>query len=279
MCGASKQQKDIEASQAKFYDTLTTNYKTQFAESDAILKSLTSAFDPILKAGIGQEGFTPEEKAALNTQASEGVATNYQNAAKAVNGQIASTGGGNDFLPSGAADSLKYDVANAAAKQQSTEQNQIIENNFATGRQNFLSAAGVLGGSTGVFNPSTGAAGSANQGGSDAATTANEITQANASPWNAVIGAGAALGGAAVTHYCWIAEAIYGINDLRTLMIRAYLNGKFKTTFYGKHIMALYGKYGQAIAARVQKSWALRLVFRPFFEIALWRARKAIKAL
>lgn len=272
MCGASKEQKDIEKSQAAFYTTLTANYKTQFAESDAILKSLTSQFDPILKAGINQEGFSAPEKAALNTQATEGVATNYENAARAVNGQLAATGGGNEFLPSGAADALKYSVADASAKQQSAEQNQITEADYATGRQNFLSAASVLGGSTGVFNPTSGAANAATSGGSAAAQTANEISQANNSWMAPVLGAAGALGGAAITH-CWIAEAIYGTDDMRTHTVRAYLNGAFKTTFYGKIVMHMYGKYGQAIAARARKSLTLRLAFRPLFELALWRAR------
>lgn len=274
MCGASKQQKDIEASQAEFYKTLTENYKTQFAESDAILKSLTSQFDPILKAGIGQEGFTAPEKAALNTQASEGVATNYANAAKSVNEQIAGAGGGNAFLPSGAGDALKYTVATSAAKQQSDEQNQIIENNYATGRQNFLQAASVLGGSTGVFNPSTGAGQAANQGGSDAATTANEISQANNSWMGPVLGAVGALGGAAIPKIpCWIAEAIYGVNDIRTHTVRAYLNGTFKQSFYGRFIMNMYVKHGEAVAVKVRKSWLLKLAFRPLFELALWGAK------
>jgi hypothetical protein len=67
---------------------------------------------------------------------------------------------------------------------------------------------------------------------------------------------------------CWIAEAIYGKDAMETHVLRAYLNGPFDQAWYGKPIMALYGKYGQRIA---RQPWACRLL-KPLFELALTKA-------
>ena len=77
--------------------------------------------------------------------------------------------------------------------------------------------------------------------------------------------AGMAPGGALG---CWIAEAIYGTDDARTHMIRAWLNGPFKQTAIGSIVMALYLRFGQRIA----KHPRICLILKPLFEIALRKA-------
>lgn len=196
MCGSNSAQKDAQAAQAKFYNTMTQNYQTQFSQSQSIFNDLKSSFEPIVQAGINQEGFSAGEKAALNTQATEGVANNYKNAATAVAGRAAAQGGGNAFLPSGATTQIQGDMASSAAGQLSSEQNTINLNDYAQGRQNYLQAAGILGGSTGVYNGATSAGGVANTAGADSAQTANEIATQNNSWMGAVGGAvGGTLGG------------------------------------------------------------------------------------
>ena len=68
---------------------------------------------------------------------------------------------------------------------------------------------------------------------------------------------------------CWIAEAIYGVDDGRTHLVRAYLNGPFKQTLFGRIVMALYLRFGQQVAAQVRKRAGLQRVFRPLFDRAL----------
>lgn len=68
---------------------------------------------------------------------------------------------------------------------------------------------------------------------------------------------------------CWIAEAIYGTNDPRTLLVRAYLNGPFKQTAFGRAVMSLYQRYGRAIAAQVRKHGWLKRALQPLFDKAL----------
>ena len=66
--GATDQEKATSASQSQFFQQLSQNYSTQFAGQNAVLQSLQDSFNPILKAGIGQYGLTPQEDAAIRTQ-------------------------------------------------------------------------------------------------------------------------------------------------------------------------------------------------------------------
>jgi len=68
---------------------------------------------------------------------------------------------------------------------------------------------------------------------------------------------------------CWIAEAIYGEDDCRTHVVRAYLNGPFRDGGIGDFVMRLYLRFGERIARVVKKSKLLKALFRPFFDAAL----------
>lgn len=73
---------------------------------------------------------------------------------------------------------------------------------------------------------------------------------------------------------CWIAEAIYGVDDRRTHLVRAYLNGPFRQTASGRLVMSLYVRFGRAVARQVQKHSWLKGAFRPLFDRALGSAMK-----
>lgn len=89
-------------------------------------------------------------------------------------------------------------------------------------------------------------------------------------------GIGNLLGGAGqVIHGkggCWIAEAIYGADDPRTHLVRAYLNGPFMQTAFGRFVMSFYLRFGQAVAAQVRKRGWLKRAFQPLFDRALTSA-------
>jgi hypothetical protein len=87
--------------------------------------------------------------------------------------------------------------------------------------------------------------------------------------------AGAVIGGINTGKGCWIAEAIYGTDDIRTHIVRAYLNGPFLRTKLGRLVMALYIKFGQSIASKVRKHDCLKRMFKPIFDKALWSALNA----
>lgn len=196
MCGASSQQKQIEASQQAFYDNLTSEAKTTFGESQGILQALTKSFQPILNAGINQKGFSDAELQNLNNQATTGTGQNYSKAAGALAKEQGAAGGGTDYIPSGAKMQQQQQLATSAAENESGIQSNILASDYQTGRENYLEAANVLGGVAGQYNP-TAFNNSATGAGSAASTTANEITQANNSWMNLVSGAIGAAGSAA----------------------------------------------------------------------------------
>jgi hypothetical protein len=138
------------------------------------LQNLNNIFIPIAQAGPSQQGYSPQELAALNTQAGEGVGQNYAKAAQALNTQIAGQGGGNEYLPSGASATLKGNLASAAANQLSSEQLGITQANYATGRQNWQQATSGLNALAQEYNP-TGIAGSANTATNNAFGSATQV--------------------------------------------------------------------------------------------------------
>lgn len=82
-------------------------------------------------------------------------------------------------------------------------------------------------------------------------------------------GAGAYFGAA---KGCWIAEAIYGVDDPRTWLLRSWLNGPFAETRIGSAVMALYMVIGRPVARIARRSMTVRAVLRPLFDAALRRA-------
>jgi hypothetical protein len=281
--GASQQQKDISAAQNNYYNVLTQQAEEEFGLASGIFNQLKTMFSPILEAGIDQQGFSKAELDTLNAQVVNQTGTNYKSAAQAVNEELAAQGGGNARITSGANDLVRERVAESAAQTASNEELQVQENNYATGRQNFLNAASILAGAPGVFSGATAAAGAANQGGADASQTANEITQANNS-WMGLVGGilGAGLSGWASGGFkvpgggggspggdpsiCWIAEKIWGVNDCRTHLVRAYLKNTWaKRSIVGKATVWLYRVIGKQVAELPVAVRALR----PLFEIAL----------
>lgn len=280
--GPTSAQEHLQASQSAFYDELRKDYSTQFANQQAVLKAVTDAWGPVIAAGINQYGFSKAEDTTLRSMATEGTALAYAQGAKAVNEQIAAEGGGNTFLPSGANDQLRKEVATAAARQQSQEQLQITEAGYETGRQNYLAGTNAELAAAGLYNPS-GAASAANNAGQAASQTANDIAQESGGFWgtvggilggalNSAVGTGGAL--TKVGFPCWIAEAIYGVDAWQTHLLRSWLNIEYASTFIGNFVIKLYRKYGQQIAAQVRKHAWLRMLIKPVFDFAL---RKALR--
>jgi len=198
-CKASSAEKNLQKEQADFYKMLTQDYAKQFAGQTAILKALNTVFEPILAAGPGQYGFSTQEDVSLRTTASDINARQFQNAQTALNENLASRGGGNIFIPSGATAQLESGLLTSEAETEAASQNAITQAGYNVGRQNFLTASGVLSGNAGLMNP-TSYAGVANPAGSAAFSSANIIQQQN-SAWEGQLGgilggvAGSVLGG------------------------------------------------------------------------------------
>lgn len=194
MCGATAAQTTLQDEQMDFYQTMTDNYKTAFAEDQGILNAVTASMAPIIAAGVNQEGFSGAEKTTLDTQADEGVATNYAQAKTALQQSLAATGGTSSAeMSSGPAAQLQEELVSSAAGQRSTEQSQITQADYDTGRSNYFNAVQEEENAAGLLNPA-GYSGAATNAGSAAGTTANQIASENDSVFSSVMGA---LGGVA----------------------------------------------------------------------------------
>lgn len=276
MCGATQQQQDISNEQQQFYQQLTNEYSTIFGENQGIIGALTSAYMPILQAGPSQQGYSAQELQALNTQNTEGVATDYAQAQKATAQQLAARGGGDTLLPSSVNANLMAQNTNAAAAQRAQGENQITQANWNQGYQNWQQAANVLGSTAGLINPNSYSS-SATGAGSAASTTANQIAQANFAPWGAAVGALGSVAGGFATGYgsqiakgCWIAAELYGgWEDPRTILVRAWLWDNFREHW----LYRLYLRFGERVAGMVRRHKVARKFFTFVFNNFLRRAQ------
>jgi hypothetical protein len=197
MCGASSDQKQISAEQDAFYAEMTSEYKTVFAEDQGILKNLTDTFTPILEKGPGQEGFTEQEKSAIQTQINETNAGNFKDAERGLEQNIAARNGGNEFLPSGADNELRGEVASAFAGQRSSDELKAIEADYSAGSDMFKEAARALGSTAGLLNP-IGMSSATTSSGEAASKTASDIAAADNSVFSSITGALGGVAGAAL---------------------------------------------------------------------------------
>lgn len=154
-CGPSGAEKRLAAKQEGLADTYSAAFRDYFGKQSAVLQNLNNIFTPIAQAGPDQQGFGSNELAALHTQATEGVGVNYAKATRALQTNLAARGGGGEVLPTGAAASLKGQLAAAAANQQSNADLAITNANYATGRQNWERATAGLEALGSQYNPSS----------------------------------------------------------------------------------------------------------------------------
>lgn len=187
MCGPSKEEKALEAQQASFASTLQKDYATTFGNQQQILSTLNGVLQPIAEAGPGQQGFSEQENTALNTQAIDSNAEGYNQALKAVGAQENAAGGGRSFLPSGVNAQINSQLASSAESNLSNEKLGITEQNYATGRQNWMSA---LSGEESIAagQAPLGYASAGTQGNSAAFGEANTINQETNQMWSDILG-------------------------------------------------------------------------------------------
>ena len=81
------------------------------------------------------------------------------------------------------------------------------------------------------------------------------------------VGAGSGDGaGGASSMTCWIAEALYGVDDHRTHLLRKWLNTVYSRTLVGSVVMAMYRAFGVRIAGWTRRSAMLRRILAVPFD-------------
>ena len=197
MCGASSQQKNAYAKTQALSDTLTGDFNKVFAGNQNILTNLVTSLKPIVAAGVGQFGYTPQETEALRSEAKASTAAATRQAQGIASEQLAGVGGGNQVLPSGAKESVLGDIAEKGAQAGAAAQQGITTSGYEQGRQNYFKAEGDLASAPGQLeNPATQMEQSALTGTENLTKSADAITAANRAWEKPVLGAIGAVAGA-----------------------------------------------------------------------------------
>lgn len=198
MCGATNAQEQLQQEEMQSIQQYDQMMQTQYAKQSSLYSTVTSVLQPIFNQGPNQQGMSAAEKATLDAQAVEGTAENYKMAAQAVNEQIAAEGGGGSpAITTGAQQAIKSSIATSAAAEESKQETEIQEQDYALGRENFTNAEEGLMAVAGGENPLGYMQATTNQ---ENVTNqeANAIAEEDNSWINAAIGAAGTIGAAAV---------------------------------------------------------------------------------
>jgi len=76
---------------------------------------------------------------------------------------------------------------------------------------------------------------------------------------------------------CWIAEVLYGVDDPRTLLLRAWTNRVYEQRETGWPLVALYRQFGERTAHLIARGYLPRWIFRVVFDAMLGHALDAVR--
>jgi hypothetical protein len=158
-CGPSKAEVLQQQESANFAQQLQANYSTRFGQQSDVLNSINRSLSPVLAAGPSQQGFSAQELAARNTQAINNAGAASKNAQQAAaNFGAGQGGGGSSGITSGIQQQIQGSIASGAANQLAGAQNQITQENYAQGNQNYWKAQGGMQALASGYTPNAGAA-------------------------------------------------------------------------------------------------------------------------
>jgi hypothetical protein len=195
MCGPSDEQKATAASESAFGNLMQSNYTKNSDLQSADLAKLNSVYSPIFQAGPDQ-GIGATEKANLMTQADQGVGRDYAKASQSLNMGLSARGGGNEVLPSGAANTMKEQLASAGSNEMATQESGVERYSQDVGRENWLTAGAGMKQLGQLYDPSAIASGANSATGSAYSMEHQNAMQAS-QQFSAYAGGVAALGKAA----------------------------------------------------------------------------------
>jgi hypothetical protein len=200
MSGPTAQQTELGDAQLAAYQQAAQMTQTQYENQQAIYAPMVSQFSSIFAKGPNQEGFSTEEENQLNSQAVEGTAENYQNAARATGEKEAAEGGGDIPLTQPQQLQQQEGLATSAAQEESRQEQQIQQADYGQGLQDWEQAGqglqAIAAGESplGYESNETGA-------GSAAEATEGAIASEDDSWINAAIGAAGSAAGVASGAY------------------------------------------------------------------------------
>jgi hypothetical protein len=85
-------------------------------------------------------------------------------------------------------------------------------------------------------------------------------------------GGGMGDGAGTSKNTCWVAEAIYGVDDPRTLVLRSWLTAVLSDRRRGWIFVEMYRRYGQTVARMISAGLLPRRMLLPFFNVLAEKA-------
>ena len=153
-CGPSHQETVDAANTEQISQQLSQAFNQNFASQTGVLSKLNSVLTPIASAGPGQQGMTPQELASRNSSAINATAgANRQAQQAAANFGAGEGGGGSSGLTSGIQKQIQGSIASQQASNLANTENNIQDENFAIGRDNFNRSVSGLQMLAGQYNP------------------------------------------------------------------------------------------------------------------------------
>lgn len=255
--------KAAETSQNSFDSSLQNIFTQQYATQKSNLDYLTAKLKPQINAG--GTGYTPEQLASMRTSATDTNSAQFQAAKAALQESISQRSGGSKLTGvSGASTEADAALLNSAAQTEAGSQEQITAANANLQQSNYWNAINTLNGVAAQNNP-LGYASSATAGTGAVANASQAYTSSNQSQLLGALGgvaSGAASGwaqGGFKLPGCWVAAALYGWHNLKTHVVRSWMNHSAPSWF-----QKFYISNGPWIAKT-----PLRFAFLPLFECVL----------
>jgi hypothetical protein len=184
--GESADAKANQQAQTAFYNTMTQQQATAFAENQDLYKTVKSVTEPIVQAGPNQYGFTPAEDQLLRGQISSSASQAEANSINAEQLRERQQAGGASLLPTGATAQLATDVNVLGEQQKATNLTNERLAGYQAGNQNYLQALNALTGEQNIVNPTSYA--SAATGAGNAATGAVNTLDSERTTFQGVVG-------------------------------------------------------------------------------------------
>ena len=142
-CDPTGAQKSALGADSSFRKTLTGSYNTDFSESQGLFNELHGGLTAIEAKGPSQEGMSPAEKAAENSQALNSAAAANKNVQAAI-GAKAGMSNANPGVESGVTEAVRAGAATQVASNLANKQSQIVERSYDIGRENYNTATKEL---------------------------------------------------------------------------------------------------------------------------------------
>jgi len=142
-CGPTGAQQTALAADQAFGKQALEVYGENMKNMQEAFSQVFGQVNNIVEAGIGQQGWTPAEAAARSGEVINQTAANAKMLNAAIADKAAASSGGGAGLTTGATQAVEAGAEAQVLNKESSELQQNVAENYATGRENYLKALGV----------------------------------------------------------------------------------------------------------------------------------------